>query len=224
MNGSLKIVFMGTPDFAVPSLQALIDSPHELVAVVCQPTASAPGRGSARRRSDAGNRTQPAGAAPDTVRTEIFYPIAGSSPDLLVVVPTACSCRFACWKHHDSRDQCPWFDSAQVPWRGPDSVGGDHGETETGITIMQWTVAWTPATILLVDAPPSRSNETAGELFDGWPGWLGSPGTSLIAGWGQLTRQPQDHALATTAPMLNKEMGHIDWSRLPEAAEPDSRP
>ncbi|WP_448875174.1 methionyl-tRNA formyltransferase [Desulfobulbus propionicus] len=218
MSGSLKIVFMGTPDFAVPSLQALIDSPHELVAVVCQPDRQR-GRGKVLSpppvKMLATEHNLPV-LQPDSVRTEVFFSqLQDLAPDLLVVVAYGKilplrlleAPRLGAINVHGSI--LPKYrGAAPIQW------AVINGETETGITIMQMDAGMDTGDILLVERTPIGPHETAGELFDRLArmgGALLGPAIDQLAA-GQLIRRPQDHALATTAPMLNKEMGHIDWS------------
>ncbi len=219
MSSTLKIVFMGTPDFAVPSLQALIDSPHKVAAVVCQPDR---GRGRGKILSPppvkvlACNYGLPV-LQPDSVRTDEFYEeLRSIAPDLLVVVAYGKILplrllelpRLGAINVHGSI--LPKYrGAAPIQW------AVINGEAETGITIMQMDAGMDSGDILLIERTPIGPRETAGELFDRLSAMggatLGSAVDTLAAG--RLTRQPQDHALATTAPMLSKEMGHIDWSR-----------
>ena len=93
-----------------------------------------------------------------------------------------------------------------------------NGETETGITIMQLDEGMDTGDILLTVPVAIGPQETAGELFDRLARLGGEtlgPAIERLK-QGQLTPQPQDHALASAAPMLTKEMGHLDWS-LPAA-------
>jgi len=218
MSRVLKIVFMGTPDFAVPSLQALIDSPHEVAAVVCQPDR---GRGRGKVLSPppvkvlATDHGLPV-LQPDSVRTDEFYhELQRIAPDLLVVVAYGKILpvrllelpRLGAINVHGSI--LPKYrGAAPIQW------AVINGDAETGITIMQMDAGMDTGDILLVERTPIGPRETAGELFDRLSAMggatLGSAVDKLAAG--QLTRQPQDHSLATTAPMLSKEMGHIDWS------------
>ena len=218
MSLPLKIVFMGTPDFAVPSLQALIDSPHKVAAVVCQPDRQR-GRGKVLSPPPvkvlATQNDLPL-LQPDSVRTdEFFAQLQSIGPDLLVVVaygkilPTSLLAlpRLGAINVHGSL--LPKYrGAAPIQWAVID------GETETGITIMQMDAGMDTGDILLVERTPIGPQETAGELFDRLSQMGGATLVSAVdkLAAGQLTRQPQNHTLATTAPMLNKEMGHIDWS------------
>jgi methionyl-tRNA formyltransferase len=218
MNPRLRIVFMGTPDFAVPSLQALIDSPHEVAAVVCQPDRQR-GRGKVLSPPPvkvlARTHNLPV-LQPESVRKDDFAAeLRNIAPDLLVVVaygkilpPALLEVpRLGAINVHGSI--LPKYrGAAPIQW------AVINGDTETGITIMQMDAGMDTGDILLIERTPIGPQETTGELFDrlaamGWA-TLGSAVDQLAAGL--LTRHPQDHAQASTAPMLKKEMGHIDWN------------
>jgi methionyl-tRNA formyltransferase len=214
----LNIVFMGTPDFAVPCLQALIDSAHTIVGVVCQPDRQ---RGRGKKLSPppvkvlATEHELPV-LQPDSVRTDEFYKaLQALSPDLLVVVaygkilpePILELPRLGAINVHGSI--LPKYrGAAPIQW------AVINGEAETGITIMQMDAGMDTGDILLIERTPIGPQETAGELFDR----LSTMGGATLANAvdklaaSALIRTPQNHDLATTAPMLNKKMGHLDWS------------
>ncbi|MGE4560135.1 MAG: methionyl-tRNA formyltransferase [Desulfobulbus sp.] len=218
MSHPLKIVFMGTPDFAVPSLRALIDSDHEVAAVVCQPDRQR-GRGKVLSPPPvkvlAGEHNLPV-LQPGSVRTdEFFEQLRTIAPDLLVVV--------AYGKILPVRLlQLPRLGAINVhgsilpKYRGaaPIQWAVINGEAESGITIMQMDAGMDTGDILLIERTPIGPQETAGELFDRLSAMGGATLVAAVdqLAAGGLTRQPQDHARATTAPMLTKEMGHIDWN------------
>ena len=222
MSAALNIVFMGTPDFAVPSLQALLDSPHKVAAVVCQPDRCR-GRGKVLSpppvKALAIEHEIPV-LQPGSVRTdEFFAQLQSLAPDLLVVVAYGNILpvrllelpRLGAINVHGSL--LPKYrGAAPIQWAVID------GETETGITIMQMAAAMDTGDILLVERTLIGPQETAGELFERLSAMGGTILVSAIdqLAAGKLTPHPQDNALATTAPMLSKEMGHIDWD-LPAA-------
>lgn len=218
MSQPLRILFMGTPDFAVPSLQALLRSPHEVVAVVCQPDRQR-GRGKVMSpppvKIVAEENNVPV-LQPPSVRTDDFFAdIAGLTPDLLVVVaygkilPTRVLelPRLGAINVHGSL--LPRYrGAAPIQW------AVINGDSETGITIMQMDAGMDTGDILLKKRVAIGKEETAGELFERL---AEAGGETLVAAVdhlraGLLKPEPQDHNLATTAPMLNKEMGHLDWS------------
>jgi methionyl-tRNA formyltransferase len=222
MSAPLRIVFMGTPDFAVPSLQALIEGPNQVVAVVCQPDRQR-GRGKVLSPPPvkvlAEQHDIPV-LQPPSVRKEPFLEqLRELASDLLVVVaygkilPSALLQlpRLGAINVHGSL--LPKYrGAAPIQW------AVINGETETGITIMQLDEGMDTGDILLTVPVAIGPQETAGELFDRLArlgGQTLGPAIERLK-QGQLTPQPQNHAFASPAPMLTKEMGHLDWS-LPAA-------
>ena len=222
MSAPLRIVFMGTPDFAVPSLQALIEGPNQVVTVVCQPDRQR-GRGKVLSPPPvkvlAKQHNIPV-LQPPSVRKEPFLEqLRELAPDLLVVVaygkilPSALLQlpRLGAINVHGSL--LPQYrGAAPIQW------AVINGEIETGITIMQLDEGMDTGDILLTVPVAIGPQETAGELFDRLARLGGEtlgPAIERLK-QSQLTPQPQNHALASAAPMLTKEMGHLDWS-LPAA-------
>ena len=218
MSASLRIVFMGTPDFAVPSLQVLLDGPEEVVAVVCQPDRE---RGRGKKVSPPpvkvlAERHRLPVLQPASVRTASFLEEMRSfAPDLLVVaaygkiLPQALLDLPPLGAINVHGSLLPKYrGAAPIQW------AVINGETETGITIMQMDAGLDTGDILLSVAVPIGRQETAGELF----GRLASLGGEALADAvarlkaGGLAARPQAHALASHAPMLNKEMGRLDWT------------
>lgn len=222
MSAPLRIVFMGTPDFAVPSLQALLDGPDQVVAVVCQPDRER-GRGKLLSPPPVKVLAEQHGLPilqPQSVRKEPFLEqMRALAPDILAVVaygkilPAALLQlpRLGAINVHGSL--LPKFrGAAPIQW------AVINGEAETGVTIMQLDEGMDTGDILLSVPVAIGPQETAGELFDRLSPLGGATLAAAIEQLklGRLAPQPQDHALASTAPMLSKEMGHIDWS-LPAA-------
>jgi len=222
MSAPLRIVFMGTPDFAVPSLQALLDGPEQVVAVVCQPDRQR-GRGKVLSPPPVkvlAERHAIPVLQPLSVRKEPFGELLGElAPDLLVVVAYGKILpgtllrvpRLGAINVHGSL--LPKYrGAAPIQW------AVINGENETGITIMQMDEGMDTGDILLSVKVPIGPQETAGELFARLAQLGGATLNSAVAQLkqGLLPPQPQDHALASNAPMLTKEMGHLDWS-LPAA-------
>ncbi len=222
MSPPLRLIFMGTPDFAVPSLQALVDGPDQVVAVVCQPDRGR-GRGKVLSPPPVKVLAEEQGIPvlqPESVKTEAFFEqIRALAPDLLVVVAYGKILP-------GSLLRLPPLGAINVhgsllpKYRGaaPIQWAVIKGETETGITIMQMDEGMDTGDILLVIPVPIGAQETAGALFDRLAVLGGQSLTAAVdqLKQGQLIPQPQDHALATAAPMLTKEQGHLDWS-LPAA-------
>ncbi len=218
----MDVLFMGTPEFAAPTLQALLGSRHDLRAVVTQPDKPA-GRG--RRLSAPKVKQlalaheipclQPAALNDPTVEDalsalepEVIVVAAYGKilpPSLLNIPPMGCINVHA---------------SLLPKYRGaaPIQWAIINGETETGITIMLMDEEMDHGPILLQRPVPILPDETAGELHDRLAA-LGPPCLlEALEGLeaGSLTPRTQDHAGATYASMLSKEDGRLDWSEPAE--------
>ena len=219
MSRPLRIVFMGTPDFAVPSLEALIAGPDQVVAVVCQPDRE---RGRGKKVSPPPVKTAALEHGlpvlqPESVRKEPFLTqMRALAPDLLVVV---------------AYGRILPGELLRLPPLGAINVHGSllpryrgaapiqwaviNGDTETGITIMRMDEGMDTGDILLTVAEPIGWEDTAGSLFNRLARLGGNTlaQTLPLLQSGQLLAVPQDPALATMAPMLTKEDGHLDWTQ-----------
>jgi methionyl-tRNA formyltransferase len=225
VNSGLKIIFMGTPDFAVPSLRALHDSGHEVLAVVTQPD-----RPKGRGRKLAPPPVKQAALRfgypvlqPETVRTHEFHEaMRRLAPELFVVaafgqilpqslldIPTRGSINV-----HASL--LPRFrGAAPIQWT---IINGDR---ETGVTTMMMDKRMDTGDILLQETTEVGPRETADELHDR----LKEMGARTLIRTlqrlqdGTLERIPQNPERATYAPMLKKSDGQIDWSLPAEQIE-----
>ncbi len=221
---SLRVVYMGTPDFAVPALEALIDSHHEVVGVFTQPD----------RKSGRGKKVTPPPVKvvadkadldvyqPERLRgnDEAFSELADLEPDVVVVaaygqilperfleIP-----RLGCVNIHASL--LPKYrGAAPINWA---IVGG---EEKTGVTLMQMDVGLDTGPILSTHEVPIPAEMTAQELHDR----LSELGAEVIVdvldrlGAGELEPTPQDDDASSYAPMLSKSDGRIDWEQDAEA-------
>lgn len=218
MTAPLRLIFMGTPDFAVPSLQALLDGPDQVVAVVCQPDRGR-GRGKILSPPPVKILAEQHGLPvlqPESVKTAPFLEqIRQLAPDLLVVVAYGKILP-------DALLRLPPLGAINVhgsllpKYRGaaPIQWAVINGERQTGITIMQLDAGMDTGPILLSVPVAIGPQETAGALFDRLA-LLGGETLALALDTlkkGQLVPVPQEHALATAAPMLTKEQGHLDWN------------
>lgn len=223
MSEPLRIVFMGTPDFAVPALQALLDSPDQVVAVICQPD----------RKKGRGRKLSPPPVKllalqtgipvlqPTAIRTKEFLEtIQDLRPDLIVVTAYG---RIL----PGSLLNLPPMGTINVhgsllpKYRGaaPIQWAVINGETETGVTIMQMDEGMDTGDILLPVSLPIEEDDTSGTLFVKLSELGGQALVKAIALLKEDRLQPvkQDDSLATEAPMLSKKMGQLNWSR--DAAE-----
>lgn len=223
MSEPLRIVFMGTPDFAVPALQALLDSPDQVVAVICQPDRK---KGRGRKLSPPPVKLLALQAGipvlqPTAIRTKEFLEtIQDLRPDLIVVTAYG---RIL----PGSLLNLPPLGTINVhgsllpKYRGaaPIQWAVINGETETGVTIMQMDEGMDTGDILLPVSLPIEEDDTSGTLFVKLSELGGQALVKAIALLKEDRLQPvkQDDSLATEAPMLSKKMGQLDWSR--DAAE-----
>lgn len=218
MKTGLGIVFLGTPDFAVPSLQALLAGPHRVLAVVCQPDRPR-GRGKNMQPPPVKVLAQAHGIPvlqPESIRTDAFYEqVRVLAPDLLVVVAYG-KILPKSLLHLPPLGAVNVHGSLLPKYRGaaPIQWAVINGETETGITVIQMDEGMDTGAILTAQPTHIGSQETAGELF----ARLALQGGATLAKTleslqaGRLPATPQDHTLASSAPMLTKEQGHLDWS------------
>ncbi len=214
-----RIIFMGTPEFAMPSLQALLDHGEEVVAVVCQPD-KPKGRGRKLSPPPIKELALAAGIPvlqPTKVKTpEFLEELRGYQPDLMVVTaygrilpgPLLNLPRLGTINVHGSL--LPKYrGAAPVQWAVL------NGDTETGITIMQMDEGMDTGDILLPGCLAIEPDDTAGTLAVKMAA-LG--GRLLIEALeqlktGNLPPHKQDDSLATPAPQLSKNLSEIDWHR-----------
>ncbi len=214
-----RIVFAGSPDFAVPGLQRLISSPHDVVAVLTQPDRPA-GRG---RQLTAGpvkqyalahdvEVYQPAGLRQSDVQEKL----RAFAPDLMVIVayglllpPSVLSLpRAGCINVHAS---------VLPRWRGASPIQAAilAGDQQTGVSIMQMAEGLDTGPVFAVQQTDIGAHETAGELHDR----LAELGADLLACSvepildGTLAAGPQNDADATHAGRISKVDALIDWSQ-----------
>jgi len=218
-----RIIFMGTPDFAVPPLNALIKSASEndweVVAVVTQPDRPK-GRGKRLTPPPVKIAAEAAGMKvlqPPTLRTEeAVDELAVLQPDVIIVAA------FGQILQQNVLDMPPHgclnIHASLLPrWRGaaPVTAAIRAGDLETGITLMKMDVGLDTGDMIAQRTLPVQSTHTGGTLttelaelgaallVDTLPDWLA----------GKITPQPQNDGLATLASRLKKQEGAIDWSQ-----------
>lgn len=217
MDASLAVVFAGTPDFALPSLEALAGSRHRLVAVLTQPDRPS-GRGRRVAPGPVKERAlelgvpvlQPATLKDGSAQAELRR----FAPDVIVVVayglllPAAVLAlpRLGCLNVHASL----------LPrWRGaaPAARAIEAGDRSTGVCIMRLEEGLDTGPVMLRREVAIGSSETAGEL----EARLASEGAALIVpaldalAAGTARFEPQDPAQATYAARLGRQEAAIDW-------------
>ena len=221
----MRIVFIGTGEIGVPTLRALLNSEHEVVAVVTQPD----------KRVGREQRIEPPPIKKEISKTRIpiLQParikdqqateeIRDFAPNVIVVVA------YGQILPHDvleiPRLACLNLHASLLPrWRGaaPIQAAIAAGDCETGITAMYMDEGLDTGDILLQRHVEILPNDTGGSLHDRLAQI--APETLLeslrLVAAGNAPRIPQDNARATYAPKLKREHGLIDWSESAEAIE-----
>lgn len=214
----MNIVFMGTPDFAAASLEALLKSDDVVVGVVTQPDRPK-GRGQVLTPSPVKLLAQREGIPllqPLKMKDpEFLQTLAGWKPDLIAVTafgrilpPAVLSLPpRGCINVHGSL--LPKYRGA-----GPIQWAIINGERETGITTMLMDEGMDTGAMLLQEAIPITDDDTAGTLSPRLAELGGRLLVETIARLkaGTLVPKPQDSSKATMAPLLKKEDGAIDWT------------
>ncbi|WP_419564613.1 methionyl-tRNA formyltransferase [Phascolarctobacterium succinatutens] len=216
----MRIVFMGTPDFAVGSLQALCESgKHEILAVVTQPDRPK-GRGNKLLQTPVKEYALAQGLTvyqPQKVKTPEFVELLHElQPELIVV---------AAFGQFLSKEilELPKYGCINVhasllpKYRGaaPIQYAIIKGEKESGVTIMQMDIGMDTGAMLDKVVVPIAENTTMGELHDA----LREQGAALLLevidkiATGTAVAEPQNNEQATYATLLDRSMEHIDWSK-----------
>lgn len=219
MTSPLNVVFMGTPEFAVPSLEALVQAGHRVSLVVTQPDRPK-GRGRRLVPPPVKTAAMAAGIAviqPEALESpETIAAIADARPDVIVVVAFGRILRPQMLEI--ARLGAVNVHGSLLPkYRGPAPIQWAiiNGEAETGITTMQMDAGLDTGDMLLAAKTPIGPTETAADLHDR----LAVMGADLLVetldglSAGTIEPIPQDHGQSTYAPMLTKAHGRIDWSR-----------
>jgi methionyl-tRNA formyltransferase len=215
----MRVVFMGTPAFAVPSLEALARAGHELAAVVAQPDRPA-GRGQALKEPATKVWAKARGVPvlqPEKVRDgRLAAELSALRPDVL------CVAAYGRILGKDLLTLAPHgainvHGSILPRYRGaaPIQWAIARGETETGVSIMQMDEGLDTGDVLLQRVLPIGPEDTADGLAPRLAALGGEALCEALAGLaaGTLVPVPQDHALHTLAPILSREDGKLDWSR-----------
>jgi methionyl-tRNA formyltransferase len=219
MPSTIRLIFLGTGDFALPSFERLHDSHHDVAALITQPD-----RPQGRKQEILPSRIKQAAMTrgvpvhqPERVNApETLDLVRDLHPDLLVTA---------------AYGQILSADLLAIPPLGGINLHGSilpayrgaapvaraiqHGETETGVTVIRMSPRVDAGGIIAIAKTPIDPEETAGELEERLAR-LGAPLVlraiaDIVAGTAQV--QPQDRSRVTQAPKLSKDDGRIDWSR-----------
>ncbi|MEM7255998.1 MAG: methionyl-tRNA formyltransferase [Pseudomonadota bacterium] len=223
MSESLRIIYAGTPDFAVPALRALCDSQHQVVAVYTQPD----------RRAGRGRKL----AASPVKTTALAHDIPVQQPQSLkdagalemlrsyqadVMVVAAYGLILPAGALHAPTHGCLNIHASLLPrWRGaaPIQRAIEAGDDSSGVTIMQMDVGLDTGDMLHKVSCPIDQHTTAAALHDTLAevGATALMDTLQVLVAGQLQPQPQDESQVTYAHKLEKKEAIIDWHDTTQA-------
>ncbi len=214
----MKVIFLGTPDFALKSLTAINNSKHEVVAVVTQPD------------KPVGRSKTPQPTPVKALATELNIPVyqyekvsrdgvddlRGLNADIMV------TCAYGQLLSQEVLDIAPHgvinvHGSLLPKYRGaaPIQWAVINGDEVTGVTIMQTNIGMDDGPIILTRETPIGQYETSGELFDR----LSAIGADAVVEAldliedGKATFTPQNHEMAVKCKMLKPEMSAVDWTK-----------
>ncbi|MBQ2668370.1 MAG: methionyl-tRNA formyltransferase [Clostridia bacterium] len=217
----MRIVFMGTPDFAVPSLEALLKAGHDVIAVYCQPD-KPKGRGHKLLpppvKELALKHNIPVYQPVSLRKPEAIEELRVLQPELIVVA---------------AYGKILPVDVLNIPPRGCINVHGSllpkyrgaapiqwavlNGDAVTGVTIQQMGEGVDTGDMLSKAETAIGENETSGELFDRLMVLGAELLIDTIEKLDTIVPEPQDESQATHASMISKEMGAIDWTKPAQA-------
>ncbi len=214
---------MGTPEFAVPVLEALVDAGHDVVAVYCQPPRPA-GRGKRSRASPVQVRAEALGLPvchPVSLKGEVQQAdFAGFAADVAVVAAFGLILPVAIL-------QAPVYGALNIHasllprWRGAAPVQRAimAGDAKTGVCIMQMDAGLDTGAVLLRRVTEIGVEETSGDLQARLSGIGAGLIVQALAKIGELRAEPQDEHGASYAAKIDKAEARVDWGR--PAAEVD---
>ena len=212
----MRIIFAGTPEFAVPALAALIEAGHEIVLVLTQPDRPA-GRGMKLKASPVKELALQHGLAvfqPESLKPEeVQNRILAAQADVMIVaaygliIPTIVL--------NMPRRGCLNIHASLLPrWRGaaPIQRAMLANDAETGVTIMQVVPALDAGGMLKKAVVPITENDTAQTLHDALAAAGGRLMVQVLAQLDSLVAEPQDEALVTYAAKLQKSEAPLVWT------------
>ena len=208
---------MGTPDFAVPTLDALVDAGHEVVLVVAQPDRRA-GRGKKMTAPPVARRAAELGlplAQPKALRSGPFPDrFVATQADVAVVVAYG---RILPDQLLDAPKQgCLNIHGSLLPrWRGAAPIQGAllAGDPETGVAVQQMEASLDTGPLYEVRTTPIAADDTTGTLHDRLATLGAEALIATLSDLGTRTPVPQDHDQATWTTKIDKSMGEVDWTQ-----------
>lgn len=214
----LRVVFMGTPDFSVPTLEALVQAGHNIVGVYCQPDKEK-GRGKQVQmpavKVAALAHDLPV-CQPVTLKSEeVEAELRALEPDVIIVI--AYGKILPPWLIRLPKYGCINVHASILPkYRGaaPIHYAILNGDTKTGVTIMHMDDGLDTGDIIDVETIEILPNETTGELFERIATLGGTTINPVLERWvaGEIIATPQDDTKASHTSKITKDMGLIDWN------------
>ena len=217
----LRVIFMGTPDFSVAALQAILDSHHDVVCVYTQPPRPK-GRGQQLQKS-------PVHALAESAGIEVRHPKSlKKDPDarqalIDLKADVAVVAAYGLILPKDILDApkygCINIHASLLPrWRGASPIQRSiwAGDAESGITIMQMEEGLDTGPMIAKEAVTIGPSMTTPELHDALSemgGRMIVPVLDILAREGKLAAEVQDESLTCYAPMLSKDDGRVDWKK-----------
>ncbi|MCF2871816.1 methionyl-tRNA formyltransferase [Octadecabacter sp. G9-8] len=213
----MRIVFMGTPDFSVPVLDALVDAGHDICAVYSQPPRPA-GRGKKDRASPVQSRAEALGLSvrhPVSLKTEdALADFQNLNADIAVVVA------YGLILPRSILDApthgCLNIHASLLPrWRGAAPIHRAimAGDAQTGVCIMQMEAGLDTGPVLLRKDTEINAGETTGELHDRLSDMGAAAIVEAIANLANLIPTPQPEDGVTYASKIDKAEARVDWSK-----------
>jgi methionyl-tRNA formyltransferase len=210
----MALVFIGTPQFAVPSLQRLAEADQDIAAVLTQPDRPA-GRGRALTRPPvkvaAGALGLPVLQPPSLRDPEVLEQLRSLAPEAIVAVAYGQLLRPEVLAI-PPKGVLNVHPSLLPRWRGASPIAGAilGGDEETGVTIMLMDAGLDTGPVLSQVRHPISTHDTTGSLTEALADLL----VETLPRWlaGEIEPQPQDEALATVTRLVAKEDGALDWA------------
>ncbi len=216
----MRVVFMGSPEFSVPVLDALVEAGHEIACVYCQPPRPA-GRGKK-------DRPTPVQARAEALGLPVRHPVSlkgnearreFAALDADVAVVAAYGLILPAGVLAAPRHGCLNIHASLLPrWRGAAPIHRAimAGDAETGVCIMQMDAGLDTGAVLMRKVTPIGPDETTGDLHDRLSEMGASTIVEALAQLGELVPEIQPGEGVTYAAKIDKAEAMVDWSRSAE--------
>ncbi|WP_299843667.1 methionyl-tRNA formyltransferase [uncultured Roseovarius sp.] len=212
----MRVIFMGSPEFSVPVLEALVDAGHEIACVYCQPPRPA-GRGKKDRPTPVQMRAEALGLQ---VRHPVSLKGAAEQADFAalqadVAVVVAYGLILPQAVLDAPKRGCLNIHASLLPrWRGAAPIHRAimAGDAETGVCIMQMEAGLDTGPVLLREATSIGAEETTGQLHDRLSGLGAAAIVTALAQLDTLTSDAQPDDGVTYAAKIDKAEGRVDWA------------